>query len=264
MKNLFIITLASLFITNLVYCETENNTEIIEKADEYILNNPSDSRCLEPISQYGIMKMRGKTIADYKLKNEANKEKLEKAKKEVVYWVKKIMKSEFIPANLETKLVELDDFPPRHIQKSNVIRRTNSIDFIIAKYNIDNHVVTIKDKKNYIDIGIYKSEENKINNVTNYIIDQLEYFFNFTTNDTQKYTIFFDEQANGIFRGRLIDKVKRPFFDGDTFLYDWKLCPGFLISKNYINYSFSKGENKIVDVSRIKRAVDTLPNPQRF
>ena len=49
MKNLFIIILASLFTPNLLYCETENNTEVIEKADEYILNNPSDSRYLEPI-----------------------------------------------------------------------------------------------------------------------------------------------------------------------------------------------------------------------
>ncbi|RLD77249.1 MAG: hypothetical protein DRJ10_12260, partial [Bacteroidetes bacterium] len=217
-----------------------------------------------PISQYGIMKMRGKTIADYKLKDKTNEKKVETLNKEVIYWVNKIVKPKFIPTDLEAKLVELDDFPPRHIQNNNIIEKTNNIDFIIANYNIDNYVITINDSKNSIGIGIYRSEENEINNVTNYIINQLEFFFNFTTNDTKKYTVLFFEQTNDIFYGRLFDKARRPFFDGNTFLYDWKLGPRFLISKNYLLYSFSKGENRVVDVSRIKRVLDTLPDPQRF
>ena len=253
-----------MFTANIVYCEINNNIEIIEKADEYMLNDIPESKYGKPISQYGIMKMRGKTIADYKLKDKTNEKKVEAFKKEVIYWVNKIVKPKFIPKDLEAKLVELDDFPPLLIQNDNIISKTSYTDFIIANYKIDNYVITINDAKDVMSIDVYNQEGDEINNITNYVINQLEYFFNFTTNDIQKYAAVFYEQTNDLFYGKLVDKTRRSFWDGSTYLYDWKLGPWFSISKNYIRYSFSKGENRVVDVSRIKRVLDTFSDSQRF
>ena len=260
MKNLFIIILVSIFITNLVYCNT-NNTDnydykLMEKIDEelfgtskYIMGKMSPDKLKEAkangdiiimgltliaISPYGIVKKQDKTFDDYKIKNEAKAGKVEAAKQEAIYWTKKILKPKFIHVNLESKLIPLDDFPHPMIYNP-------SRDYIISKYNIDNYEICIADACR-LSVRIYKPEEEKINNITNYIKNQLEYFFNFSTNDLEKYDIIIDENVNGLYAGHL----SRENDEKDTKEYDirdWKTRPLFVIKNNFVCFVFQKGEN---------------------